>query len=161
MAWYDNEMSYTAQLIRTVKKLASLIKLKNIFKELIDDLKFDHYPKQGNLSSWAKQGVLLLNTILTVELHQPLSHQNKGWEQFTLEVVKALNQQRRDLVFILWGANAKKFTPYINTSKHKIIESVHPSPLSASRGFFKSKPFSKCNQYLISKGIEEIDWFIS
>jgi uracil-DNA glycosylase len=134
--------------------------LKNIFKEMVDDLKLEYIPKTGNLSSWAKQGVLLLNTILTVELHRPLSHQNKGWEEFTLEVVKVLNQQRHHLVFILWGANAKKFIPYIDVKKHMIIESVHPSPLSASRGFFKSKPFSKCNRYLISKGIEAIDWLI-
>lgn len=131
--------------------------LKNIYKELVDDMHVS-YPKTGNLSSWAKQGVLLLNTVLTVEVHQPLSHQNHGWEIFTLEVVKKVNEKTEPVVFILWGSHAQKFIPYIDAKKHLIIKSVHPSPLSASRGFFGSKPFSKTNQFLIEHGIKPIDW---
>lgn len=131
--------------------------LKNIYKELVDDLKIP-YPKTGNLSSWAKQGVLLLNTCLTVVAHQPLSHQNKGWEIFTSEVVKALNLKETPIVFILWGAHAQKMMIYLTNPKHHIIKSVHPSPLSASRGFFGSKPFSKTNQLLIQSGLKPVDW---
>lgn len=131
--------------------------LKNIYKELVDDMKVP-YPKTGNLSKWAKQGVLLLNTALTVELHQPLSHQGKGWEEFTLEIVKKVNEKQDPLVFILWGAHAQKFTKYIDESRHLILKSVHPSPLSASRGFFGSKPFSKTNDFLSKNNIKPIDW---
>ncbi len=134
--------------------------LKNIYQELTQDLSIP-YPTTGNLTHWAKQGVLLLNTVLTVVAHQPMSHQNQGWETFTLEAVKWLNQKEQPLVFILWGAHAQKFIPYLNTNKHFIIKSPHPSPLSAHRGFFGSKPFSKTNQFLISKGIEPIDWNLS
>ncbi|MFA6801536.1 MAG: uracil-DNA glycosylase [Acholeplasmataceae bacterium] len=131
--------------------------LKNIFKELVDDLGIT-YPTTGNLSSWAKQGVLLLNTVLTVELHQPLSHQKKGWETFTLEAIKKVNEKEEPVVFILWGAKAKSFMKYIDLNKHKVITSAHPSPLSAYQGFFGSKPFSKTNQYLKEKQLKEIDW---
>ncbi len=131
--------------------------LKNIYKELVDDMHVP-YPKTGNLTKWAKQGVLLLNTVLTVEIHQPLSHQNHGWETFTLEVVKKVNEKQQPVVFILWGSHAQKLIPYIDTSRHLIIKSVHPSPLSASRGFFGSKPFSKTNQFLEDHGIKPIDW---
>lgn len=131
--------------------------LKNIYQEYVDDLKFP-YPKTGNLTPWAKQGVLLLNTVLTVVLHQPMSHQKKGWESFTLEVVKQLNAKEQPIVFILWGAHAQSFIPYINQQKHLIIKAPHPSPLSAHRGFFGSKPFTKTNHFLISKGISPIDW---
>ncbi len=131
--------------------------LKNIYKELIDDLDFE-YPKTGNLSSWAKQGVLLLNTILTVELHQALSHQKKGWETFTLEAIKKVNDKDEMVVFILWGGKAKKFLKYIDQNKHKVIMSAHPSPLSVYRGFYGSKPFSKTNQCLKEAGFKEIDW---
>jgi uracil-DNA glycosylase len=131
--------------------------LKNIYQEYVDDLKFP-YPKTGNLTPWAKQGVLLLNTVLTVVLHQPMSHQKKGWENFTLEVVKQLNAKEQPIVFILWGAHAQSFIPYINQQKHLIIKAPHPSPLSAHRGFFGSKPFTKTNHFLISKGISPIDW---
>lgn len=131
--------------------------LKNIYQEYVDDLKLP-YPKTGNLTSWAKQGVLLLNTVLTVVLHQPMSHQKKGWENFTLEVVKQLNAKEQPIVFILWGAHAQSFIPYINQQKHLIIKAPHPSPLSAHRGFFGSKPFTKTNHFLISKGISPIDW---
>lgn len=131
--------------------------LKNIYKELVDDLKIS-YPTTGNLSKWAKQGVLLLNTCLTVVAHQPLSHQNKGWELFTSEVVKRLNEKESTIVFILWGAHAQKMKIHLTNPNHKIITSVHPSPLSASRGFFGSKPFSKTNQWLIDAGLSPIDW---
>jgi uracil-DNA glycosylase len=131
--------------------------LKNIYQEYVDDLKFP-YPKTGNLTPWAKQGVLLLNTVLTVVLHQPMSHQKKGWESFTLEVVKQLNAKEQPIVFILWGAHAQSFIPYIDQQKHLIIKAPHPSPLSAHRGFFGSKPFTKTNHFLISKGISPIDW---
>ncbi len=131
--------------------------LKNIYKELVDDMNVP-YPKTGNLSSWAKQGVLLLNTALTVELHKPLSHQGKGWEVFTLEIVKKVNEKSNPVVFILWGAHAQKFVKYIDHNKHLILKSVHPSPLSAMRGFFGSKPFSKTNDFLIANNIKPIDW---
>lgn len=131
--------------------------LKNIYQELVDDLHIP-YPQTGNLFSWAKQGVLLLNTVLTVVLHQPMSHQKKGWEGFTLEVVKKINEKDQSVVFILWGAHAQSFIPYINQDNHLIIKAPHPSPLSAHRGFFGSKPFSKTNHFLMSKGMSPIDW---
>ncbi|MDY0075435.1 MAG: uracil-DNA glycosylase [Acholeplasmataceae bacterium] len=131
--------------------------LKNIYQELVDDMKVS-YPKTGNLTQWAKQGVLLLNTVLTVVLHQPMSHQKKGWEIFTLEVVKRLNEKTLPIVFILWGAHAQQFISYIDTHKHLILKAPHPSPLSAHRGFFGSKPFSKTNQFLTEKGMQAINW---
>jgi uracil-DNA glycosylase len=131
--------------------------LKNIFQEYMNDLGYA-YPKTGNLSSWAHQGVLLLNTVLTVVAHQPMSHQKKGWETFTLEVVKQINLKHEPVVFILWGAHAQSFMPYIDAHKHFILKAPHPSPLSAHRGFFGSKPFSKTNHFLVSKGLEPIDW---
>ncbi len=131
--------------------------LKNIFKELVSDLNIE-YPNTGNLTAWAKQGVLLLNTVLTVEVHEPLSHQKKGWETFTLEAIKKVNEKDDMVVFILWGGKAKAFAKYIDQRKHKIITSAHPSPLSAYHGFFGSKPFSKTNQYLKDNNIKEIDW---
>ena len=131
--------------------------LKNIYKELVDDLSIN-YPTTGNLSSWAKQGVLLLNTVLTAVLHEPMSHQKKGWEEFTLEVVKKINLKNAPVVFILWGSQAIKFKAYLNNPNHLILTSVHPSPLSAHRGFFGSKPFSKTNQFLIKHQINPINW---
>jgi len=131
--------------------------LRNIYKELVSDMEVE-YPTTGNLSSWAEQGVLLLNTSLTVELHKPLSHQGKGWEIFTLEIVKNVNEKKTPVVFILWGAHAQKFSKFINQEKHLIIKSVHPSPLSASRGFFGSKPFSKTNDFLLENQIKPINW---
>lgn len=131
--------------------------LKNIYKELVSDIDVT-YPKTGNLTHWARQGVLLLNTVLTVRLHEPLSHQKKGWEKFTLEAVKKVNEKNDMVVFILWGNHAKRYLEYIDQNKHKVITSVHPSPLSASRGFFGSKPFSKTNAYLKAYGYKPIDW---
>ena len=133
--------------------------LKNIYKELKNDLNC-YIPNNGNLTKWAKQGVLLLNDILTVEEHKALSHKNKGWEIFTLEIIKKLNEKEKPLVFILWGNNAIKKEKYINNSKHLIIKSAHPSPLSANRGFINSKSFSKTNDFLIKNNLKPIDWQI-
>jgi uracil-DNA glycosylase len=131
--------------------------LKNIFKEISLDMGFDR-PASGNLERWAQQGVLLLNATLTVRAHQAGSHQKKGWEQFTDSVIKVLNDEKENIVFFLWGAYAQKKGEAIDRSRHLVLESVHPSPLSASRGFFGNKHFSKCNDYLKLKGIEPIDW---
>ncbi len=131
--------------------------LQNIFKELHDDLGVP-IPKTGNLTKWAKQGVLLLNPILTVEAHKPASHRGKGWEQFTDTVIQKLSDLKEGLVFVLWGNYAKEKEHLIDSDKHLIIKGAHPSPLSASRGFFGTRPFSKINLYLISKGKEPIDW---
>lgn len=131
--------------------------LRNIYQELVSDLHID-YPTTGNLTAWAKQGVLLLNTVLTVIQHEPMSHQKKGWETFTLEVVKAINQKEKPVVFILWGAHAQSFVKYINHDIHSILKAPHPSPLSAHRGFFGSKPFSTTNKILTSHGLMPIDW---
>lgn len=131
--------------------------LVNIFKELKQDL-HKPIPVSGELERWASQGVLLLNATLTVRASTPGSHQNKGWEQFTDSVIRLLSEQKENLVFILWGAYAQKKGEVIDRGRHLVLMSAHPSPFSADRGFFGSKPFSKTNQYLASKGIPEIDW---
>ncbi len=131
--------------------------LQNIFKELQTDLGFQ-IPVSGNLEKWAKQGVLLLNATLTVRSGQAGSHQNKGWESFTDAVIKKISENREKLVFVLWGKFAQDKESLIDTHKHFIIKSAHPSPFSADRGFFGSKPFSKVNNYLKINGISEIDW---
>ncbi len=131
--------------------------LDNIFKEIKDDLG-KPIPSSGNLERWAKQGVLLLNATLTVRAASPASHQNKGWELFTDEVIKIISDQKKNVVFILWGAYAQKKGAVIDRAKHFVIASPHPSPFSADRGFFGSKPFSKSNEYLRSKGLGEIKW---
>ena len=131
--------------------------LDNIFKELRSDLGYLP-PSTGELTKWAKQGVLLLNTSLSVRAHQANSHSKCGWAWFTDSVIRILSEQKENVVFILWGGNARSKKSLIDESKHKIIESAHPSPLSAYNGFFGSKPFSKTNEYLISKGIAPIDW---
>lgn len=133
--------------------------LVNIYKEAHDDVGID-IPSHGDLTSWAKQGVLLLNTVLTVQAHQANSHKDKGWEIFTNHIIEILNQREKPLVFILWGRQAIDKEKMIDTSKHCVIKSVHPSPLSAYRGFFGSRPFSRTNQFLVSQGIEPIDWRI-
>lgn len=131
--------------------------LLNIFKELQHDLGVS--PRQsGNLEHWAKQGAFLLNAILTVEASKPASHQGVGWEQFTDAVIRTIADKKEHVVFILWGAYAQKKSIFIDEKKHYIIRSVHPSPLSASRGFFGSKPFSKTNNFLTSHGLEPINW---
>ena len=131
--------------------------LQNIFKELENDLQI-HFPSSNSLKPWAKEGVLLLNAILTVEEHKPTSHSNKGWEIFTDNIIKLINQKETPVVFILWGSYARSKKVLITNPIHKIIESPHPSPLSAYHGFFGSKPFSKTNEFLKSHGIKEINW---
>ena len=131
--------------------------LQNIFKELESDLKI-HFPEANSLKPWAKQGVLLLNSVLTVEEHNPTSHKDKGWEIFTDNIIRVINKKETPVVFILWGAYARKKKELINNPIHLVIESAHPSPFSARNGFFGSKPFSKTNNFLKSKGIKEIDW---
>ncbi|HEY8453868.1 MAG TPA: uracil-DNA glycosylase [Natronosporangium sp.] len=133
--------------------------LQNIFKELEQDLGIAP-PDHGCLEHWARQGVLLLNATLTVRRSKAASHQGKGWETFTDEVLRAVNEKQDRVVFILWGASARKKKSLIDTSRHVIIESPHPSPLSASSGFFGSRPFSRTNQALIEAGREPIDWAI-
>lgn len=133
--------------------------LVNIYKELQDDLGYD-IPNNGYLEKWAKQGVLLLNTVLTVRAHQAASHQGKGWEEFTDAVIQAVNAQERPIVFILWGRPAQMKKKMLTNPKHLILEAPHPSPLSAYRGFFGSKPFSKTNAFLKENGIEPVDWQI-
>lgn len=133
--------------------------LQNIFKELEQDLGCSP-PNHGNLEHWARQGVLLLNASLTVRRAQAASHQGKGWETFTDEVLKAVNQKPERVVFILWGASARRKKPLVDTSRHVIIESAHPSPLSASNGFFGSHPFSRANAALEEAGRTPIDWRI-
>lgn len=131
--------------------------LKNIFKELESDLGIP-FPEHNSLKPWAKQGVLLLNAVLTVEEHKPTSHKDKGWEIFTDDVIKILNKREKPIVFILWGAYARNKKCLITNQNHYIIESAHPSPFSARNGFFGSRPFSKANSFLKKNGIEEIDW---
>ena len=115
-------------------------------------------PQNGNLEKWAKQGVLLLNSSLTVEKGLPGSHQGKGWEKFTDEVLKIINNKKQNVVFILWGKKAQEKGHFLDRQRHLILKSPHPSPFSAHSGFFGSKPFSKANDYLIEKGIEPINW---
>ena len=133
--------------------------LQNIFKELNSDLNIP-FPKTNSLIPWADQGVLLLNTVLTVEANHPASHKGLGWEEFTDEVIRILNTKETPVVFILWGAFAKSKKMLITNPAHYIIESAHPSPFSANNGFFGSKPFSKTNNFLISKSLTPIDWTI-
>jgi len=130
--------------------------LKNIFKELQDDLNI-LLPDNGNLERWAQQGVLLLNTLLSVREHEPMSHANKGWEIFTDTIIDIINKQKSGVVFILWGGAAQKRGLKINTSTHLVLQGAHPSPLSA-RVFFGCKHFSQCNKYLLSMGKKEINW---
>ena len=131
--------------------------LRNIFQEIHNDVGSPR-PQSGDLTRWAKQGVLLLNATLTVEAHKAASHQRQGWEQFTDEVISHLSQHRRNVVFILWGSYAISKRTLINPDKHLILTSVHPSPLSAYRGFFGNKHFSKANNYLVEHGKTPITW---
>lgn len=131
--------------------------LKNIYKELYDDLKIDR-KDNGDLTDWAEQGVLLLNTVLTVEKDKPASHRNIGWELLTDYIIKTLNEKKEPIVFILWGNFAKNKVKLITNQRHLIITSSHPSPFSARYGFFGSKPFSKANNFLISNDISPIKW---
>ena len=131
--------------------------LVNIFKEISDDLGIE-IPKSGNLTKWAKEGVLLLNNVLTVREASPNSHKGKGWEEFTDCIIKHLNEREKPLVFLLWGSNARAKTKIITNPNHLILETVHPSPLSAYGGFFGCKHFSKANEFLKVNGIAPVDW---
>lgn len=133
--------------------------LENIYKELANDLGC-YIPNNGYLVKWAKQGVMLLNTVLTVRAHAANSHHGIGWEEFTDAVIEILNKQDRPMVFILWGRPAQSKKRMLNNPKHLILEAPHPSPLSASRGFFGSRPFSKTNEFLKEHGLSPIDWQI-
>ncbi len=133
--------------------------LVNIYKELQDDLGCS-IPNNGHLVKWAKQGVLMLNTVLTVRAHRANSHHGRGWEEFTDAAIRALNSQDRPIVFILWGKPAQSKKSMLNNPNHLILEAPHPSPLSAYRGFFGSRPFSKTNAFLRERGAEPIDWQI-
>ncbi|MDA3932341.1 MAG: uracil-DNA glycosylase [Tenericutes bacterium] len=133
--------------------------LRNIYKEMSDDLNID-IPSHGDLSSWAKQGVMLVNAIWTVRENQPLSHKDKGWERFSDSIISLLNQKEEPMVFILWGAFARNKKSLITNKKHLIIENVHPSPLSAYRGFFGAKPFSKINRFLKENNRQPINFKI-
>lgn len=130
--------------------------LQNIFKELENDLNIKK--TDSDLTSWAKQGVFLLNSIMTVEKDKPLSHKDKGWEIFTDNIIKCLNEREKPIVFVLWGSYARSKKVLITNKRHLVLESVHPSPLSAYRGFFGSKPFSKINAFLEKNNIEKIEW---
>lgn len=131
--------------------------LVNIYKELQADVGFQPV-KHGFLEHWAKQGVLLLNSVLTVQQAQAASHRGKGWEQFTDAVIRVVNEECEHVVFILWGAYAQKKASFVDTSKHLVLKAPHPSPLSAHNGFFGCRHFSKANQFLLEKGLEPIDW---
>ena len=141
-----------------VKQPPSLV---NIFKEIQDDLMIEPPPKNyGYLMSWARQGVLLLNTCLTVREHQANSHRGNGWEIFTDHIIEKLSEREKPMVFILWGGNARRKKALIDQGKHLILEGPHPSPLSAYSGFFGGKYFSRANDFLVSRGMEPIDWRI-
>lgn len=133
--------------------------LQNIYKELHDDLGC-YIPDNGNLTKWAAQGVLMLNTVLTVRAHEANSHKGHGWEQFTDAIIRAVNMKDAPVVYMLWGSPAQSKIPMLNNPKQLILKSVHPSPLSAYRGFFGCKHFSKCNEFLEANGLTPIDWQI-
>ncbi len=133
--------------------------LVNIYKELQDDLGCS-IPNHGCLIEWAKQGVLLLNAVLTVQAHRANSHKGRGWERLTDTIIQKVNEKEEPVVFILWGSNARSKKQFIANQKHLVLESVHPSPLSAYNGFFGSRPFSKTNRFLEENGIQPIDWQI-
>ncbi len=131
--------------------------LVNIYKEIDADIG-RHANPNGSLASWQKQGVLLLNTVLTVEAHKPKSHAGRGWETFTTATIEYLNRERPHLVFMLWGRDARNKKSLVDTSRHLVLESAHPSPLSAYNGFFGSRPFSKCNRWLEEHGMSGVEW---
>ena len=131
--------------------------LINIFRELHDDVGC-HMPANGDLSGWARQGVLLLNTVLTVRAHKPASHQGRGWEQFTDAISRAVNSEDRPIVYMLWGSPAQSKAEMLTNPRHLVLKAPHPSPLSAYRGFFGCRHFSKCNEFLVAHGEQPIDW---
>lgn len=134
--------------------------LLNIFKEIKNDVGIDNSGKHGDLTKWAENGVLLLNSVLTVRANQPRSHRGMGWELFTTEIITLLNKREKPMVFLLWGNDAKQKMSYITNPNHLVLTSAHPSPLSAYNGFFGCRHFSKANEFLRKNGLEEIDWSI-
>jgi len=154
-AYQAHGLSFSVQ-----KGIATPRSLINIYKELQTDIPGFKIPTHGNLEEWAKQGVLLLNATLTVRASNPGSHQKQGWEEFTDEVIKTISDKKEGIVFILWGAFAQSKAALIDEKKHFILKSPHPSPFSADRGFFGSKPFSKTNEILEKEGKKPIDWQI-
>jgi uracil-DNA glycosylase len=153
---YHNDNQANGLCFSVSDKVKAPPSLKNIFKELEDDLGIKK--TSNELEMWAKQGVLLLNATLTVRAHEANSHKDLGWGQFTDFIIKEISDKKENVVFVLWGAFAQKKAGLIDASKHFIIQSVHPSPLSARKGFFGSRPFSKINQFLEEKGKEPINW---
>ncbi|MDD2356319.1 MAG: uracil-DNA glycosylase [Thiovulaceae bacterium] len=133
--------------------------LRNIFTEYTTDLNLS-MPEKGDLTEWAKEGVFLINAVLTVRAGEPASHKNRGWEKFIQKVIELINEKKENVVFILWGADAQKKAMLIDETKHLILRAPHPSPLSSYRGFFGSKPFSKTNDYLACNHLKQIDWFL-
>ena len=156
---YHNEGQAHGLCFSVKPQVAIPPSLENIYKELHDDLGCK-IPSHGCLTSWAKQGVLLLNTVLTVQAHKPMSHRGVGWEEFTDAAIAKLNTQDRPIVFILWGKPAQEKAKMLTNPKHLVLKAPHPSPLSAYRGFFGSKPFSQTNDFLIKNGEAPIQWEI-
>ncbi|KIA89073.1 uracil-DNA glycosylase [Kaistella jeonii] len=153
---YHNDFQANGLCFSVSENVATPPSLKNIFKELQDDLGIDRTKKE--LDDWAEQGILLLNATLTVKAHSPNSHKDLGWEKFTDFIIKEISDKKEDVVFVLWGAFAQKKEELISSSTHFIVKSAHPSPFSVYRGFYDSKPFSQINDYLKSKNIEPISW---
>ena len=153
---YHNDDQANGLCFSVSQKVKTPPSLKNIFKELKDDLDIDR--SNPELDDWAEQGVLLLNATLTVKAHSPNSHKDLGWEQFTNFIIKEISAKKENVIFVLWGAFAQKKEELIDSSKHCIIKSAHPSPFSVYRGFYGSKPFSQINDYLKSKNQEPISW---
>lgn len=157
---YHNEGQAHGLSFSVKKGIAPPPSLVNIFKEIRDDVGTDNLGKHGELTKWAENGVLLLNSVLTVRAHSPKSHRGIGWENFTTDVIKLLNQREKPMVFMLWGGDAKEKQKFITNPNHLVLKSAHPSPLSAYNGFFGCKHFSQANKFLRENGIEEIDWSI-
>ncbi|MCD1118309.1 uracil-DNA glycosylase [Chryseobacterium turcicum] len=153
---YHNDFQANGLCFSVSEQVKAPPSLKNIFTELKDDVGVERASKE--LDDWAKQGVLLLNATLTVRAHSPNSHKDLGWEKFTNFIIKEISDKKENVVFVLWGAFAQKKAELINPAKHFILKSAHPSPFSVYRGFYGSKPFSKINEYLASKGKELISW---
>jgi len=153
---YHNDFQANGLCFSVSETVGAPPSLKNIFTELKDDLGIERTKKE--LDDWAQQGVLLLNAMLSVRAHSPNSHKDLGWEKFTNFIIKAISDRKENVVFVLWGAFAQKKEEFIDSSKHFIIKSAHPSPFSVYRGFYGSKPFSKINDYLKSKNSEIISW---
>ena len=153
---YHNDFQANGLCFSVSEQVKALPSLKNIFTELKDDVGIERVSKE--LDDWAKQGVLMLNATLTVRAHSPNSHKDLGWEKFTDFIIKEVSDKKENVVFVLWGAFAQKKAELIDSAKHFIIKSAHPSPFSVYRGFYGSKPFSKINEYLASKNLKTISW---